>query len=133
MAGNIWTIYRFGLSGWEVGGGVRGQKGAWLTDTNIPGSTIPSYLVADATVAYVQRQYEVRLNVTNLADKVYYIGGYNNSPESRACRVTRAAPRSRFVICFLYMLLRSYRVSSPQTRLPSFVPESTAAAGSMAT
>ena len=30
--------------------------------------------------AYVQRQYEVRLNVYNMGDKTYYIGGYNNTP-----------------------------------------------------
>ena len=100
VAGNIWTIYRFGASGWEVGGGVRGQKGAWLTDTNIPGSTIPSYPVADATAAYVQRQYEVRLNVTNLGDKVYYTGGYNNAPN----RVLPGYPRSA-AVTFRYFFL----------------------------
>jgi outer membrane receptor for ferric coprogen and ferric-rhodotorulic acid len=76
-----------------VGGGARGQKGTWLTDTNIPGSTIPSYVVYDATVAYVQKQYEVRLNVYNLFDKTYYIGGYNNSPS----RVLPGAPRGAAV------------------------------------
>ena len=40
VAGNVWTIYRLG-GGWEIGGGVRGQKGTWLTDQNIPGSTDP--------------------------------------------------------------------------------------------
>lgn len=100
VVGNIWTTYRFGASGWEIGGGLRGQKGAWLTDTNIPGSTIPSYVVADATVAYVQRQYEVRLNVTNLGDKVYYIGGYNNSPN----RVLPGYPRSA-AVTFRYLFL----------------------------
>jgi len=100
VAGNVWTIYRFGTSGWEIGGGVRGQKGAWLTDQNIPGSTIPSYVVADATVAYVQRQYEVRLNVANVGDKVYYIGGYNNSPN----RVLPGAPRTTSLTLRYYFL-----------------------------
>jgi catecholate siderophore receptor len=89
VAGNIWTVYRLG-AGWEVGGGVRAQKGTWLTDTNIPGSTIPSYALLDATLAYVQKRYEIRLNVYNLADKTYYIGGYNNSPN----RVFPGAPLS---------------------------------------
>jgi outer membrane receptor for ferric coprogen and ferric-rhodotorulic acid len=31
-------------------------------------------------VAYVQPTWDVRLNGYNLADKTYYIGGYNNSP-----------------------------------------------------
>jgi catecholate siderophore receptor len=89
VAGNVWTIYRLG-GGWEVGGGVRGQKGTWLTDANQPGSTIPTYLLYDATVAYVQKRYEIRVNVYNIADKTYYIGGYNNSPN----RVLPGAPRS---------------------------------------
>jgi catecholate siderophore receptor len=88
IAGNVWTVYRLG-GGWEVGAGARGQKGTWLTDTNLPGSTIPSYVAFDATLAYVQRQYEIRLNVYNLADKTYYIGGYNNSPS----RVLPGEPR----------------------------------------
>ena len=72
----------------------------WLTNTNIPGSTIPSYVVADVTVAYVQRQYEVRLNVTNLGDKVYYVGGYNNSPN----RVLPGYPRTA-AVTFRYLFL----------------------------
>jgi catecholate siderophore receptor len=36
--------------------------------------------VLDATAAYVQKKYEVRLNVYNLTDKLYYVGGYNNAP-----------------------------------------------------
>jgi catecholate siderophore receptor len=89
VTGNVWTVYRLG-GGWEIGGGARGQKGTWLTDTNLPGSTIPSYVVFDATVAYVQQKYEIRLNLYNLADKTYYIGGYNNSPS----RVLPGEPRS---------------------------------------
>ena len=38
----------------------------------------------DATVAYVQKKYEVRLNLNNITDKIYYVGGYNNNPEPRA-------------------------------------------------
>ena len=79
VAGNVWTVYRF-AHGFEIGGGARGQHGTWLTDTNLPGSQIPGYVVWDFTAAYVQRQYEVRLNVYNVFDKKYYIGGYNNSP-----------------------------------------------------
>ena len=80
VAGSVWTIYRLG-GGWEVGGGARGQKGTWLTDRNDPGTQIPPYVVFDATVAYVQKQYEVRLNVYNVFDKFYYLGGYNNRPD----------------------------------------------------
>ena len=40
VAGNVWTVYRLG-GGWEIGGGVRGQDGTWLTDANQPNSQIP--------------------------------------------------------------------------------------------
>jgi catecholate siderophore receptor len=89
VAGNLWTVYRF-LPGWEIGGGLRGQDGTWLTDGNQPGSQIPSYIVFDATAAYVQRQYEVRVNVYNIGDKTYYYGGYENNPN----RVLPAMPRA---------------------------------------
>jgi catecholate siderophore receptor len=88
VAGTLWTIYRLG-GGWEVGGGARGQQGAWLTDRNDAGTKIPGYVVFDATAAYVQKQYEVRVNVYNLLDKFYYIGGYNNRPD----RVLPGQPR----------------------------------------
>jgi catecholate siderophore receptor len=89
LAGSVWTVYRLG-GGWEIGGGVRGQTGAWLTDRNDPGSQIPGYLVYDAMIGYVQKQYEVRLNGYNLTDKLYYAGGYNNRPD----RVTPGQPAS---------------------------------------
>ena len=86
-SGNVWTVYRLG-AGWEIGGGLRGSAGAFLTDAN--NAKLPSYTVADATVAYVQKKYEVRVNLYNLADKGYYVGGYNNSPN----RVLPGQPRA---------------------------------------
>jgi catecholate siderophore receptor len=88
-SGSVWTIYRLG-GGWEIGGGVRGQEGAWLTDRNDPGSQIPAYLVYDATIAYVQKKYEIRINGYNLTDKLYYTGGYNQRPD----RVLPGEPRA---------------------------------------
>jgi catecholate siderophore receptor len=87
VAGNVWTVYRLG-GGWEVGGGIRGTSAYWQNDANT--GEIPSYHVIDATIAYVQRRYEVRLNLYNLADEVYYYGGYQNNPN----RVLPGAPRS---------------------------------------
>jgi catecholate siderophore receptor len=78
-SGSVWSVYNLG-GGWQIGGGLRGQKGAWLTDQNQPGSQIPSYVALDAMVAYLQPKWSVQLNGTNLTDKTYYIGGYNNSP-----------------------------------------------------
>ena len=89
VAGSVWTVYRLG-GGWEVGGGARGQQGSWLTDRNDPGSQIPAYVVFDAMAAYVHKKYEVRLNVYNVTDKFYYVGGYNQRPD----RVTPGQPRA---------------------------------------
>lgn len=79
IAGSLWNVFKLG-GGWELGVGLRGQQGTWLTDTNIPGSQIPSYLLLDAMVAYVQPTWEFRVNGYNLTDEIYYIGGYQNSP-----------------------------------------------------
>jgi catecholate siderophore receptor len=87
VAGNVWTVYRLG-GGWEVGGGVRGSASYWLNDANT--GKVPSYHVIDATVAYVQKRYEVRFNLYNLADETYYYGGYQNNPN----RVLPGAPFS---------------------------------------
>jgi catecholate siderophore receptor len=76
FVGNLWTAYRLG-GGWEVGGGIITNSGWWANDAN--NTEIPSYTVLDATVAYVQRKYEIRLNVYNLTDEAYYIAAYQNS------------------------------------------------------
>ena len=89
VAGNVWTVYRF-LPGWEIGGGLRGQDGTWLTDANQPNSQIPSYVVVDLTAAYIQPQYEIRINAYNITDKTYYYGGYENRPD----RVLPGMPRA---------------------------------------
>jgi len=86
IAGSVWNVFKTG--GWEFGVGLRGQKGTWLTDTNIAGSQIPSYMLLDAMIAYVQPAWEFRVNGYNLTDEIYYIGGYNNSPN----RVLPGAP-----------------------------------------
>jgi catecholate siderophore receptor len=87
FAGNIWTTYKFG-GGWEVGGGVRGTSGFWLNDANT--GEVPAAAIFDLTAAYVKANYEVRLNVTNVGDKTYYIGGYQNNPN----RVIPGEPRT---------------------------------------
>ena len=87
VAGNVWTVYKLG-GGWEVGGGVRGSSGFFLTDGN--NGKVPEAWIVDLTAAYVKANYEVRLNVANVADKTYYIGGYQNSPN----RVLPGEPRT---------------------------------------
>lgn len=86
-SGSVWATYKLG-GGWEAGGGASVSSGFWLTDGN--NGRVPAYAVFDATLAYVQRRYEVRLNLYNLTDKLYYLGGYNNAPN----RVIPGVPRS---------------------------------------
>jgi catecholate siderophore receptor len=87
IAGNLWTVYKLG-GGWEIGGGVRGTNGFFLTDAN--NGEVPAATIFDLTAAYVKPNYEVRLNVTNVSDKTYYVGGYNNN----ANRVLPGEPRT---------------------------------------
>ena len=95
IAGNVWTVYKFG-GGWEVGGGVRGTSGFWLNDANT--GEVPAAAIVDLTAAYVRPNYEIRLNVTNAADKTYYIGGYQNNPN----RVLPGEPRT-YAVQLRYM------------------------------
>jgi catecholate siderophore receptor len=89
-AGSLWTVYKLG-GGFEVGGGAFWSQEKFLDDGNL--GQIPEYTRWDATVAYVQKQYEIRLNFMNLTDELYYYGGYQNSPN----RVLPGAPREVFL------------------------------------
>jgi catecholate siderophore receptor len=91
-SGSVWTVYRLG-NGWEIGGGLFGSGKRPMDLANTPDASIPSYTRVDATVAYVQKKYEVRLNVFNVTDEVYYYGAYQNSPS----RVLPGQPRSAMV------------------------------------
>jgi catecholate siderophore receptor len=68
-AANVWTTYRF-AENWEAGGGVYRVDGYYANDTNAV--HVPGYTRWDATLAYVQKKYEVRLNLQNLFDAKYY-------------------------------------------------------------
>ena len=90
LSGTAWTVYRLG-GGWELGGGAFASSSWFLDDQNR--GEAPSYVRWDATVGYVQKKYDVRLNLFNIFDEVYYVGGYNNSPN----RVIPGLPRSAMV------------------------------------
>jgi catecholate siderophore receptor len=68
-AASLWTNYRLG-GGWEVGGGA--VYSAERITNNANTAVVPSYTRYDATVAYVTKKYDVRLNVLNLSDKEYF-------------------------------------------------------------
>lgn len=67
----LWTTYEAG-HGFEVGGGAIYQGRRYLNNTNTV--SVPGYTRWDATVAWRQPHYEVRLNVFNLFDARYYDG-----------------------------------------------------------
>jgi len=88
-SGSLWTVYRLG-GGWEAGGGLFAASSRPIDLANTPGARLPGYYRWDATVAYVQKKYAIRLNLFNLTDELYYYGAYQNSPN----RVLPAQPRS---------------------------------------
>ncbi len=77
FSSSLWTVYRFG-GGWEVGGGYNQAGTRWMNTANT--GQVPGYTVLNAMVGYVQKSYDVRLNLYNLTDKTYYIAGYENNP-----------------------------------------------------
>ena len=89
-------VFAMSSGGWEAGGGVRASSGFWLNDANT--GEVPSYAVVDLTAAYVRPNYEIRLNVSNAADKTYYLGGYQNNPN----RVIPGEPRT-FAVQLRYL------------------------------
>ncbi len=66
---SLWGVYSLATE-WEVGGGATymGQRYANNTDLTAVGS----YLRWDATLAYHQPKYDVRLNLFNLTNALYY-------------------------------------------------------------
>ena len=77
---SVWTTKRV-ASQWEVGGGV--LYSAKRTLNNFETAEVDGYTRLDATLAYEQKAYEIRLNLQNLTDKAYFEG----SSAGRATRV----------------------------------------------
>lgn len=65
----LWSTWEFAPH-WEVGGGSTYQSSRYLNNTNQV--AVGGYARVDATLAYRQKQYEIRLNVFNLADRGYF-------------------------------------------------------------
>ncbi|MFZ6686944.1 TonB-dependent receptor [Undibacterium sp. SXout11W] len=64
-----WTTYEFAPH-WEIGGGPVYMSQRYASGANVV--SVPGYTRWDATMAYKQKNYDVRLNVFNLSDKMYY-------------------------------------------------------------
>jgi catecholate siderophore receptor len=67
----VWTTWRVQPK-WEVGGGVLYSSARTLN--NYETAMVDGYTRLDATIAYLERNFEVRLNLQNLSDKLYFEG-----------------------------------------------------------
>jgi catecholate siderophore receptor len=65
----LWTTARIAPP-WEVGGGVLVSSSRTLN--NFETAVVDGYARVDATVAYVHKDYELRLNLQNLTDRHYF-------------------------------------------------------------
>ncbi|HEY8025032.1 MAG TPA: TonB-dependent siderophore receptor [Burkholderiaceae bacterium] len=78
----VWITYAMNKA-WEFGGGASCVSQRFVADTgisatlphgNIDRVSVPGYTRVDATLAYHQPKYDIRLNVLNLTNKDYYDG-----------------------------------------------------------
>lgn len=65
----LWTGYAVAPH-WSVGGGTVWQSRRFANTTNVV--SVPSFVRFDATIAYTQPKYDVRLNLFNLTDVRYF-------------------------------------------------------------
>ncbi|HYC45320.1 MAG TPA: TonB-dependent siderophore receptor [Burkholderiales bacterium] len=66
---SLWTTYRIAPE-WEAGGGLVASSKRFVN--NFETAEIAGYTRYDATLAYIQKAYEVRLNLQNITDKTYF-------------------------------------------------------------
>lgn len=81
---SLWTVYGFAKD-WEIGGGVVYSSERFLNNANT--SKVDGYTRLDATAAYKQKDYDLRLNLLNLNDEEYF-------ETASAARATPAKGRS---------------------------------------
>jgi catecholate siderophore receptor len=65
----LWTTYQ-PFHNWEIGGGMTYLSSRYASNTNLV--EVGGYARWDATVAYRQPKYDIRLNLLNLTNKEYY-------------------------------------------------------------
>ena len=66
---NLWTTYTWNDT-WEIGGGVFYVGARYANNQNTV--QVPAYTRFDATAAWKQPNYEIRLNVQNIFNTMYY-------------------------------------------------------------
>ena len=65
----LWTTYTFNNT-WEIGGGPTYQGLRYANNTNTV--MVPDFIRFDATAAYKQDKYDIRLNLFNLTNVYYF-------------------------------------------------------------
>jgi len=66
---SLWSTYNV-TRAWEVGGGVTYMSGRFANNTDT--TSVGDYVRWDATVAWHQPRYDVRLNLFNIANRLNY-------------------------------------------------------------
>jgi catecholate siderophore receptor len=66
---NLWTTYTWNDT-WQLGGGVFYVGSRYANNQN--SVSVPAYTRFDATAAWLQPRYEIRLNVQNIFNTMYY-------------------------------------------------------------
>jgi catecholate siderophore receptor len=87
---SLWTTYSL-LRDWEMGGGIVYASQRYVN--NFETAVIDGYTRLDASLAYKQKDYDVRINLQNLTDKAYFeaaSGGRATPVKGRAAVVTLA-------------------------------------------
>ena len=85
---SLWTSYRL-TPEWELGGGLVHSSERVLNNANT--AVVDGYTRYDATLAYHQKDYDVRLNILNLTDEEYFetaSGGRAVPAQGRTALVT---------------------------------------------
>ncbi|MES2935962.1 MAG: TonB-dependent receptor, partial [Pseudomonadota bacterium] len=87
---SLWSTYSF-LGNWEAGGGA--VYSSERNVNNFEDAVVDGFTRLDATLAYKQKNYDVRLNLQNLTDKKYFetaSGGRATPVKGRSAVVTVA-------------------------------------------
>ncbi|MFZ6674270.1 TonB-dependent receptor [Undibacterium sp. Xuan67W] len=86
----VWTTYS-PMQNWEIGGGILYASKRYLN--NFETAYVDAYKRYDATIAYKQKDYDIRLNLQNLTDEKYFeaaSGGRATPVKGRSALVTVA-------------------------------------------
>lgn len=69
FSATLWSTYRL-TPEWQIGAGASGSEARFVDNTET--AEIPGYVRADAMIAYLQPNYDIRVNLQNLTDEQYY-------------------------------------------------------------